>query len=100
MISNEDVKKLASLSRIEITPEEEEAFVSEIDSILGYVGQISNLQPSTSSQELPSVRNVFRSDGKPHETGIFTDEILNQAPAREKNYIKVKKILNSPAQNF
>ena len=46
MISREDVKKLALLSRIEITGEEEAIFVSEIDSILGYVGQISNLNTS------------------------------------------------------
>jgi hypothetical protein len=35
----------------------------------------------------------MREDGEPHESGIYTQKILEQAPAREKDYIKVKKIL-------
>ena len=39
------------------------------------------------------LRNVLREDSKPHETGIYTDKLLEQAPNKGNNYIKVKKIL-------
>ncbi len=94
MISVQDIKKLASLSRIELTEGEEVSFVADIDSILGYVGQISSLvSPETS--ELSLVRNVFRSDEHPHETGLFTERILAEAPQKEGQYFKVKKILQN-----
>lgn len=94
MIRSEDIKKLASLSRIELTEEEETSFVSEIDSILGYVGQIGNLEAPASTGASP-LRNVFRADERPHETGEFTERILAEAPSREGQYVKVKKILQN-----
>ena len=39
------------------------------------------------------VLNVMREDKDPHEAGLYTEKILEQAPAREGDYIKVKKIL-------
>ena len=94
MISREDVKKLALLARMELSTQEEDTFASEIDSILSYVGQISSL-PTEDAEELSPIRNVFRPDETPHESGLFTDAVLEQAPSREGNYIKVKKILNN-----
>ena len=94
MISRDDVKKLANLSRIEVSDAEEEAFVYEIDSILEYVGQVSGLVTSAEN-ELPPVRNMFRKDENPHESGLFTDAILRGAPSVQDSYIKVKKILSN-----
>ncbi len=95
MISREDVQKLAQLSRIELTPEEELTFMSEIDSILGYVGQISEIGELGEENVIPAVRNVFRSDEHVHESGLYTKDILAQAPSREGDYLKVKKILKN-----
>jgi Asp-tRNA(Asn)/Glu-tRNA(Gln) amidotransferase C subunit len=35
----------------------------------------------------------MRGDEEFHESGIYTEKILEQAPAKEGGYIKVKKIL-------
>jgi len=35
----------------------------------------------------------MREDVKPHESGIYTKKVLEQAPMNEGYYIKVKKIL-------
>lgn len=93
MISREDVQKLANLSRIEMTKDEETAFISEIDAILGYVAQVTEL-PLGEKPELSSIRNVFRADGEPHETGLYTDDIVRLMPAKEGNSLKVKKIIS------
>ncbi len=97
MISPQDIEKLAALSRMELSDTEKTRFAKDIDSILAYVGQISEASGSV-TPELPQVRNVFRADENPHESGIYSEALLSQAPAREGDYLKVKKILGGPSQ--
>lgn len=96
MIEIKDIEKLAELSRLEIPEEEKGGFQKDLDAILAYVGQIEDANIKTEKMEKSDdalVNNVMREDSAPHETGIFTEEILAEAPAREGNYLKVKKIL-------
>jgi aspartyl-tRNA(Asn)/glutamyl-tRNA(Gln) amidotransferase subunit C len=98
MISKKDIEKLADLSRIEISEEEKDGFVKDIDSILSYVGQIkeANIAGSNLPENLV-LKNVFREDVEPHESGKFTEEILAEAPKKENGYFKVKKIIDERA---
>lgn len=108
MITKDDIEKLAKLARIEIPDPEKESLRKEIDAILEYVAQIKEASglgsvevglpaqgesPTSSNQEKSTVRNVFRADENPHESGINTETLLTEAPEREGQYIKVKKIL-------
>ena len=92
MITKEDIKNLADLARIEIAPEEAEKLTAEVDSILDYVGQIKNVSGDI-EREIPKLRNVLREDVVTNNGGEYTEKLLSNAPAREKNYLKVKKIL-------
>ena len=92
MISKKDIQNLADLARIDIGEDEAESLTSEIDSILGYVGQIENMPTGTTSKTL-SVRNVLREDIVTHKPNEYTEDILANSPSRERNYLKVKKIL-------
>ena len=91
-ITSKDIKNLASLARIEISEEEAERLTPEIDSILGYVGQIKNVVGNI-KKEVPKLHNVMREDVVTNTSRQYTDDILNDAPDREGDYIKVKKIL-------
>ena len=85
---------LAKLSRIELSDEEAENLSHEFDAILNYVGEVkevTNDQRPTTNNNV--IRNVMRGDANPHRSGIYTEKLLKQAPAREGDYIKVKKIL-------
>jgi aspartyl-tRNA(Asn)/glutamyl-tRNA(Gln) amidotransferase subunit C len=96
MIEIKDIEKLAELSRVEIADNEKAGFKKDLELILSYVGQIEDAKIKTEKTEKNDdalVDNVFREDGTPHETGIFTDAILAEAPAKEGGYLKVKKIL-------
>lgn len=86
---------LAKLARIELENEEAESLSHEFDAILKYVGEVKKLDKSNKFDKLSKVepRNVMREDVNPHESGIFTQKLLEQTPAREGDYIKVKKIL-------
>lgn len=84
---------LAKLARIEMDDAEAEKLSKEFGAILNYVSEVKKVSPSPAEEEKEGVYNVMRQDAEPHESGIYTEKILSQAPAREGNYLKVKKIL-------
>ena len=86
--------ELAKLSRISISDEEAESLSHEFESILNYVSEVKEVSnsPRKDLGEFET-RNVMREDNAGHESGIYTEKILNEAPARQDNFIKVKKIL-------
>lgn len=94
MISKADIKKLANLSRLALTEKEEDSFSNEIGAILGYVGNINSL---VSNEVAPKYdhKNILREDEVLHKGSGFTEKLLANAPEREENFVKVKKILNA-----
>jgi aspartyl-tRNA(Asn)/glutamyl-tRNA(Gln) amidotransferase subunit C len=93
MIDKETVKKVANLARLQLTPEEEEKFPSQLGSILDYFEQlseldISNVAPTTRAID---VSNVTRTDS----LKVYSDReaILNCAPDQEGDFFKVPQIL-------
>lgn len=94
MIEKKDIEKLASLSRIKITPEEVDKFRVEIDSILDYVAQVQkvSLSEKGGDREVGAVRNILRDDNNPHQSGIHTETLLTESPEREGDFVKVKNI--------
>lgn len=93
MLTPEEIQKLAELARIEIGTEEREKLSGEIESILHYVGEISSLSGEPAQRALSEVRNVLREDEKAHESGVYTEAILKNAPNKEGSHFRVKKIL-------
>ncbi|MCC5636778.1 Asp-tRNA(Asn)/Glu-tRNA(Gln) amidotransferase subunit GatC [Nostoc sp. CHAB 5844] len=95
MIDREQVHKVALLARLELTPEEEEQFTTQLGSILDYIQQLSELDVSDvpPTARAIDVSNVTREDElKPYPE---RDAILNSAPEQEGEFFKVPKILNS-----
>ena len=95
-MDKDKVLHLAKLSRIGLEDVEAEKLSREFDAILKYVGEVKEISARDEGSPKPEnfpVRNVMREDGEPHESGIYTEAILSQAPQREGDYLKVKKIL-------
>lgn len=92
MITKDDIKNLADLARIEIGDAEAEGLTAQIDSILGYVGQIKDSTGDLSSI-VPKLRNVMRTDEITNVPDSYTEKLLNNAPSRSGRLLKVKKIL-------
>jgi aspartyl/glutamyl-tRNA(Asn/Gln) amidotransferase C subunit len=93
MISPEEVRKLASLARIQVPASDEAALAKDMDNILDFVKQIQNAVIDPADVQKERVRNVLRPDSDPHEAGIHTEAILAEVPQREGQFVKVKKIL-------
>jgi aspartyl/glutamyl-tRNA(Asn/Gln) amidotransferase C subunit len=95
MASNEDVRKLAALARIRIADEALPSFAAEFESVLAYVGTLDELTlPSLDARRIPTVRNVFRNDGIPHEKGKYTASLVRQFPDAEGDKLRVKQIIS------
>lgn len=94
MVKKEEIERFAELSRIDVSKEEIEALVGEIESILDYVSEIQSVSSGEPEKKAGQLRNVFREDGAPHESGIYTKEILEEAPRQKNGYIQVKIILS------
>ena len=92
-IELKDVEHLAGLARIAVSDSEKEVLRHDMEEILAYVSQVTSVTAEPGVPEAGDLRNVMREDENPHEAGIFTEDILKQAPAREGNRISVKKIL-------
>ena len=92
MISEEEVKKLASLARIELTTKEVVQYAEDMGEILEFVKSVKGINnDAEKSQGL--VKNVLRGDSNIRESGVYTEEVLNNAPKKQKNYFVVKKII-------
>ena len=94
MATVEDVKKLAALARIKVADAELEKFTSEFDAILAYIGQLEKLELPKGGGTKPALRNVMREDGEPHASGMYTEKLAEQFPAREGDALSVKQILS------
>ncbi|MFA5937067.1 MAG: Asp-tRNA(Asn)/Glu-tRNA(Gln) amidotransferase subunit GatC [Candidatus Paceibacterota bacterium] len=92
-----DIEKLAELSKIELSEEEKRGLLKDLDGILGYVKQISEVKVEDISVEYTR-KNVWRED-LPASGGLvipreFSRElILKQFPESKDGFLKVKKIL-------
>lgn len=103
-LSQADIQKLASLSRMKLSDEELAQFTKEIDSILGYVEQIKEVSEGASGAEggaahvkKPSDilhRNILREDVDDRELIASGDALISAAPESQDGLVKVKKILN------
>jgi aspartyl-tRNA(Asn)/glutamyl-tRNA(Gln) amidotransferase subunit C len=93
MIDQEQVKKVALLARLELTPQEETEFTTQLSSILDYFEQLSELDtegvtPTTRAIELS---NITRPDELVQQ--IEPSTMLNIAPESEEHYFRVPQIL-------
>ncbi len=90
-----DIQKLAELARIRVTADEEQELLAELDPVLDYVSEIKEATSSGAGEhDYGHLVNVhLREDGEPHEPGIHTKDIIDEVPASEKGYVKVRKVL-------
>ena len=94
MIDSEQVRKVAYLARLELTPEEEEKFTTQLASILDYFEQLSELDVNNvpPTARAIDVSNVTRADElQPYAN---REDILQSAPQQEGDFFKVPKILS------
>ncbi|MFO0743767.1 MAG: Asp-tRNA(Asn)/Glu-tRNA(Gln) amidotransferase subunit GatC [Candidatus Paceibacterota bacterium] len=102
--TKKDLENVAMLSRLNLTEEEKEKFLVEMKEILAYVGQVSEMASGNvessggenyGKQFLDSQnRDRVRDDLVLNQPGSNTEILLEDAPAREKDFVKVSQVLD------
>ena len=95
MIDREEVKKVANLARLNISEAEEEAFTTQLNSILEYFDQLSELDttdvpPTTRAIETSNITRVDKLTPFPDK-----EELLKAAPEQQGDFFRVPKIISS-----
>lgn len=86
-----DVENLAELAKLELSSEEKEVMLSDMEGILGYVKQIESVDAGDIQTEYTTY-NVWREDEE--DSREFSKEIITkQFPDAQDGFLKVKKIL-------
>ncbi|HUA65193.1 MAG TPA: Asp-tRNA(Asn)/Glu-tRNA(Gln) amidotransferase subunit GatC [Alphaproteobacteria bacterium] len=91
--SDFDIKYVAHLARIELSPDEEKKLASQLGSILGYIEKlnqldVTNVEPTAHAVPLVNVT-------RPDQTGpsLSQQEALRNAPAKANGLFIVPKIV-------
>jgi len=89
----DEVRKLARLARLDLTEAEVETIGPQLEKILGFVEQLSELdtddvEPMATALD---VDNRWRSDIV--EPGLSVDEALAPAPSQDEGYFLVPPVL-------
>lgn len=93
MIDRDQVQKVAHLARLQLTPDEEEKFTMQLNDILDYFEQLSELDVSDvpPTTRAIDVSNVVRPDA--HQPSPAREALLDNAPDRDGDFFKVPKIV-------
>lgn len=93
-ISLDDVQHLARLSSLRLGDAEAEALRNDIQNIVGYVNQLSELDTAgvEPTYQVTDLQNVWRED-EIDNYGVDRDTLLGLAPESQDNQIKVPKVL-------
>lgn len=94
VISEADVRHLAHLAQLELTPLEVQKFSVQLSSILQYVDKVKEVEIQEVKRDFRKI-NVFREDDHTHEAGEDREAILAEMPQCEDNMLVVQKILST-----
>ena len=93
-ISREDVQHLAQLSSLSLADDEMNNLSADIESILGYIKQLSELDTSgvEPTYQVTDLENVWRDDTVIDDK-VSRETLLSLAPESMANQVKVPKVL-------
>jgi aspartyl-tRNA(Asn)/glutamyl-tRNA(Gln) amidotransferase subunit C len=93
-ISIDDVQYVAGLAKIAVSDDEAAKLRDELDTILGYVQQLNELDTTgvEPTYQVTGLTNVSRED-EIIDYGVSQEALLRNAPKSQNNQIKVPKVL-------
>lgn len=94
-LTPDDVRKVARLARLKITPEEVTRFQGQLGHILGHMADLEALDTAKVEPTAHTLGlvNVLREDVALPQTAATREALLKNAPEREGPYVKVPKVI-------
>ena len=93
-ISNEEVKKVAKLARLELNENQIQNHAQQLEKILDYIKQLETINTDNvpCTTRAIEVVNVLRKDEQKNYEN--PEALLDLAPSRENNFFKVPRIIS------
>ncbi len=84
---------MATLARLDLTPDEQERLTGQLDRILDYMDKLNeldteNVEPMSHAVNVVNVLRPDRAVNQPR-----TEDLLRNAPARDDDFLSVPKII-------
>lgn len=95
ILTSTDVERIATLARLELTPDETARFAEQLTAILAYADQIQQVDTSAVAPPVTGTATTSRDDVP--APSLDRDVVLSQAPAgdRAAGLFKVPRVLGS-----
>lgn len=87
------VRHIAKLARIAVTPQEVDALVPELNNILGWIEQLSEVDVTGIEPMTAVIPNILRLRADEVTDGGIRDAVLANAPAAEHGFFAVPKVI-------
>ncbi|HSX14616.1 MAG TPA: Asp-tRNA(Asn)/Glu-tRNA(Gln) amidotransferase subunit GatC [Candidatus Saccharimonadales bacterium] len=93
-IDENEVRRLAELAKIGLSPEEVKNLTHDLDAIVGMVDKLQSVDTTgvIETSQVTGLRDVWRPD-KVVPSQLTQAELLKNAPATQDGYIKVRRVL-------
>ena len=101
-LTPQSISHLARLARLDITPEEQDRYASQLSSVVEYIEQLSAVDTSaiTELRGVTGLVNVLAADQVREETdlcNVSTADLLAGAPVSEDSFYVVRAVLGDEA---
>jgi aspartyl-tRNA(Asn)/glutamyl-tRNA(Gln) amidotransferase subunit C len=102
MVTRDEVKKVADLARLEFEAAELDALTTELNSVLGYIDQlkeldVNNIEPLENLNEAVEMPAMRKDEIRP---SLSVEEALRNAPKSADNYFLVPKVLAQEVKTY
>ncbi len=99
MLTDKEVKHIASLARIKITEKEEKSLKKDLSSILEYIDKLNEVdtekvEPLYQTTGLVDSFRVDEPRGEFKMDENLNEKLIGQAPYKEGRFVKVKSVLS------
>lgn len=90
-----DVKHIAKLANLPLTPDEEKIFAQQLAAILEYIKKLQEVDTSSvePTSQVTGLENVFREDKA--TPSLSQEEVLSNTKSKHNGLFQVKGILNN-----
>jgi len=94
-LSKADVKHVAKLAKLDLTPKEVDKFQNQLAKVISYVGQLNevDIKKAEPTSQTTGLENVTREDKVKKEDVLKKEEVLSGTEEVYNGYFKVPRIL-------
>jgi aspartyl-tRNA(Asn)/glutamyl-tRNA(Gln) amidotransferase subunit C len=91
-----DVKKVAKLSNLTLSPDEEKEFDTQLNNIVGYIEQLNSINTDgiEPTAQITGLVNRLRED-KSEDMCLTQDEALSGAKSKKDSLFKVNRLVDT-----